>query len=122
MSDEQSSSFVRFVTPLVLAALGIAIIVTLPGSLAETAGFALFTVGVLTFTLIYNHSRNPLATDNVVINVSQAFVVYGGILTTLVFEGVFTVSTMIIAVSVVTILGVATSAIIEISGVETSEL
>lgn len=108
--------------PLVLAGLGIAVIVASSGSFAETVGFALFAVGALTFTLIYNHSRNPLATDDVVINVSQAFVVYGGILTTLVFEGVFTVSTMIIAVSVVAILGVATSSIVEISGVDRSEL
>lgn len=128
MSDDQKSSFVRFVTPLVLLVIGLFTIITAAeyGTLTvahvETIGFGLFTVGALTFTLIYNHARNPLATDDIIVNVSQALVVYGGVLTALVYQGIFGVSMMIIAVTSVMIIGILISATIEVSGVEAEDV
>lgn len=128
MSKDQSSSFVRFVTPLVLLAVGLAILLTTSGynTLMErsikTAGFALYTIGSLTFTIIYNHSRNPLATDKIVVDISQALVVYGGILTTIVFEAILPISTMLVAVTAVSIFGVAVSAVVEFTNIKNSDI
>lgn len=120
MNDTKAKeSFTRFVPPIVLALLGISLLqldLSLMGLTVReitTIGFGAFAVGAFSFIMVFNHARNPMATDNVIVNASQALVVYAGLLTILVYEGVLATTTLVISVCFVLVLGTSVGLIFE---------
>lgn len=113
--DNAEESFTRFIPPALVMLIGVVILQFTPTIMgvttqqATTIGFGAFAVGSFSFVVIFNHARNPIVADEFAINASQALVVYAGILTILVYEGIFLVSSLLIAVCVVLVLGVFAS-------------
>ena len=109
--DNSENSAVRFVMPILLAVTGIAVLSFTPGSsslslpLVETVGFGIFATGVFSFIIIYNHARNPVTSDEVVINSAQALVVYGGLLSALLYQEILTLGSVVVATIMVFIFG-----------------
>lgn len=122
--NNAEESFTRFMSPALLILVGLVILQftpTLMGLTTQqvtTLGFGAFAVGAFSFVVIFNHARNPIATDKFAINASQALVVYAGILTILVYEGTFSTSALLVAVCVVLVLGTFTSIVFERLGEE----
>lgn len=120
-----AKTFVRFIIPLIVLFAGLFILIIEPDtylleqSTVSTIGVGMYTIGALTFMLIYNHARNPVATDEVILNSSQGLVVYGGFIIALAYENIIKSSTAIIAVSIVMVIGVMISVLFEI--LETSK-
>lgn len=114
-------SFIRFVMPLILLVSGTALMTFLSnyGPLSvqnmRTIGFSMYTIGSFTFLIIYNHARNPLLTDDIIINISQALVLYAGLLTFIMYEQIFTIEMMVLSVTSVMIIGMIITVTIEIS-------
>lgn len=107
-------SFTRFIFPVLLIFAGIAtlhsgslLVGTFTAHQSMTIGFALFVIGAFSFVLIINEARNPLISKDGIKNGAQALVVYGGLLTILVYESVFTPESMLVATGVVLVLGTA---------------
>lgn len=112
MSDENSeNSSARFVMPVLLAIIGITILSFTPGasalsvSIVETIGFGLFTTGAFSFMIIYNHARNPVPSDDVIVNSAQALVVYGGLLSALLYQQILTLGSVTVATTSVFVFG-----------------
>lgn len=111
--DNSENSAVRFVMPVLLAVTGIAVLSFTPAAsalslpLVETIGFGVFTTGAFSFIIIYNHARNPVTSDKVVINAAQALVVYGGLLSALLYQEILTLGSVVVATAIVFIFGMA---------------
>lgn len=125
MSDEElDGTFVRFVMPFSLAVIGIITLGIMPGTsalspkLVSTIGFGMFASGSFSFVVIYNHARNPLATNKVITAVGQALVVYGGLLSAFLYQDILGVGSVVIASGLVLVFGILISAIVELLNIE----
>jgi hypothetical protein len=122
--DEYDGTFVRFVMPFSLVVLGIVTIAIMPvtGSLSarlvSTIGFGMFAAGAFSFVLIYNHARNPMVTNNIISGVGQALVIYGGLLSALLYQEILGIGPVVIAVGIVFVIGVFISAVAEVLNIE----
>ena len=112
MSDENfKSSSARFVMPVVLAIIGIIILGLTPRvsalsfPIVETIGFGVLTTGIFSFLVIYNHARNPVPSDDAIVNSAQALVIYGGLLSALLYQQVLTLGAVIFAITSVFLFG-----------------
>lgn len=120
MNDTKAKeSFTRFIPPIILALFGISLLqldLSLMGLTVReitTIGFGAFTIGAFSFIIVFNHARNPVATDNVIVNASQALVVYAGILTILLYENILATSALVVSVCFVLVLGTSVGLIFE---------
>jgi hypothetical protein len=117
--NNAEESFTRFISPASLILVGLVILQFAPTIMGlttqqvTTIGFGAFAVGAFSFVVIFNHARNPIATDKFAVNASQALVVYAGVLTILVYEGTFSTSALLVAVCVVLVLGTLASIVFE---------
>lgn len=122
--DESDATFVRFVMPFSLAVIGIITLGVMPGvvslspKLVSTIGFGMFASGSFSFVVIYNHARNPLATNKVITAIGQALVVYGGLLSAFLYQDILGIGSVVIASGLVLVSGVLISAIIELLDIE----
>lgn len=123
MSEKSSeNSSARFVMPVLLALTGIAILSftpgesTLPISIVETIGFGVFATGAFSFMIIYNHARNPISSDEVIVNATQALVVYGGLLSALLYQQILTLGSVVVSTAIVFIFGMVITVYTEIRG------
>lgn len=115
VDNSSQNSFARFVVPVLLAITGVGLMYIEQTHLMEVIGFGLYTAGAFSFATIYNHARNPMASDNTAVRLTQALVVYGGIVIALVYESIIPTATAFVAVSLAVGLLVFGSVALEIT-------
>lgn len=121
--DENSSqnSFVRFVVPVALLITGVILMYFSWNQVSSVIGFGIYSVGGFSFAVIYNHARNPALSESSVIKLTQALVVYGGIIVALVYESLIPLETGLITISVAVFIFVLIAVIAEFVGINFSE-
>lgn len=126
--NDNRSSVVRTFIPIMIAISGILSFYAEPSSVGlsphmiDSIGFGLFTVGSFSFVVIINHMKNPVATDEVIYNLSQSLIIFGGLLTSIVFANIISITNMIATVFLILISGTTVALIIEHSSLDSLEI
>lgn len=112
MKSVEQRTAVRFILPLALIVISLAIYRTTPtelfgvsGQALESAGYAIYTGAALFFVAVLNHARNPLMRQHTYDSLRKALSSYGGTLVFLQVHGILPDSTLLLSTGVVFIVG-----------------
>lgn len=113
MSDgKEKRSSIRMILPLLLISIGLVLLkiqptdmITVPENFVNIIGLSIYTIGSFTFVIILNHAKNPFATKNVLVNSSQALMVYGGLIVAMFRTEILGLTTCLISVGIILIIG-----------------
>lgn len=111
LDRNKKSSSTRIILPLLLILAGISLLKIRPDMISMTddfvslIGLSLYTIGSFSFVIILNHAKNPFVSKNVLVNTSQALIVYGGLIVAMFRSEILGLTTSLISVGIILITG-----------------
>lgn len=112
MSDRnEKRSSARIILPFLLILAGILILktqshmISMSEDLVSLIGLSIYTIGSFTFVIILNHAKNPFVSKDILVNTSQALVVYGGLIVAMFRSEILGLRTSLISVGIILIIG-----------------
>lgn len=114
----------RYFAPLVLVAIAIGSIILEPSSPEywRTITLGVLCVGLFSFSVLYMHSRNPLVSDRVALNITQPLVLYSGLVTALFYQGILKFKASVVCVLALFMIIMFCTVVVEISGINHSDI
>ena len=112
-TKEENDGYAQFIMSGLILAFGIILIgvdiplFSLSSHWVTSAGIGIFAIGSFIFIVLVNSEKNSVVTDEELLSLTNALVIYAGILTMFIYENVLRVETVVMTISVVLLLGTA---------------